>query len=213
VGFQTEGTKKNTCQHSFKRRERTVQKRAQEILDNLPKEEGFTAVSVDESFFFFDSLVRKVWIEENSRPIVTVTGSHRHSCLFGAVNINGKQLFRQYYRFDENTFYEFLKQIHRKFPKCYLFLDKAPQHYKSHKVRRYFEKHNDNLVPVWLPTASAEFMVLEESWNISKKDLLLLTYYHSFTSFRKKIGEYFRTKHFNLNMRNYLVRDMSAHLS
>jgi hypothetical protein len=25
-----------------------------------------------------------------------------------------------------------------------------------------------NLVPVWLPTASPEFMVLEESWNISK---------------------------------------------
>jgi hypothetical protein len=32
--------------------------RAQKTLDNLPK--GFTvAVSMDESFFFFDSLVRK----------------------------------------------------------------------------------------------------------------------------------------------------------
>ena len=117
-----------------------------------------------------------------------------------------KQLFRQYDRFDENTFYEFLKQLHYKFPKCYLFLDKASQHYKSHKIRQYFEQHRNDLVPIWLPTASPEFMVLEESWNISKKDLLvLLTYYHSFTNFRKKIGEYFRTKHFNLNMRNYLV--------
>jgi hypothetical protein len=34
--------------------------------------------------FFFDSLVRKVWIEENSRPIVAVIGSHRHFCMFGA---------------------------------------------------------------------------------------------------------------------------------
>jgi DDE superfamily endonuclease len=127
--------------------------------------------------------------------------------MFGAISLDRKkQLFRQYDRFDENTFYEFLKQLHYKFPKCYLFLDKASQHYKSHKVRQYFEKHNDNLVPVWLPTASPEFMVLEESWNISKNDLLLLlTYYPSFTNFKKKIGEYFRTKHFNLNMRNYLV--------
>lgn len=116
-----------------------------------------------------------------------------------------KQLFRQYDRFDENTFYEFLKQLHYKFPKCYLFLDKASQHYKSHKIRQYFEQHRNDLVPIWLPTASPEFMVLEESWNISKKDLLVLTYYHSFTNFRKKIGEYFRTKHFNLNMRNYMV--------
>ncbi|MBV9669086.1 MAG: transposase, partial [Nitrososphaeraceae archaeon] len=75
---------------------------------------------------------------------------------------------------------------------CYLFLDKASQHYKSHRVRQYLEKNNDNLIPVWLPTASPEFMVLEESWNISKKDLPVLTYYHSFRNFRKKISGYFR---------------------
>jgi hypothetical protein len=51
------------------------------ILDNLP--EGFTAVSLDESFFFFGSIVRKVlWIEENSKPIITLTGSHRHFCIW-----------------------------------------------------------------------------------------------------------------------------------
>jgi transposase len=125
--------------------------------------------------------------------------------MFGAISRDKKQLFRQYDRFNENTFYRFLKQIHFKFPRCYLFLDKAPQHYKSNKVRQYFEQHRDDLVPVWLPTASPEFMVLEQCWNISKKDLLVLTHYQSFINFRKKIGQYFRTKHFNLNMRNYLV--------
>jgi hypothetical protein len=66
-------------------KKRTVQKRAKEILDNL--HQGFTAVSLDESFFFFDSLVRKVWIDkENSRPIITLTGSQRHFCIFGAIS-------------------------------------------------------------------------------------------------------------------------------
>jgi transposase len=124
--------------------------------------------------------------------------------MFGAISRDKKQLFRQYDRFNENTFYRFLKQIHFKFPRCYIFLDKAPQHYKSNKVRQYFEQHRDDLVPVWLPTASPEFMALEQCWNISKKDLLVLTHYQSFINFRKKIGQYFRTKHFNLNMRNYL---------
>ena len=42
------------------------------------------------------------------------------------------------------------------------------------KIRTfYFEKHKDVLIPVWLPTASPEFMVLEECWNISKNDLLV----------------------------------------
>jgi hypothetical protein len=137
MGFQTESTEKGTCKHCLKRRKSGIQKRAKVVLDNLPK--GFTAISLDESFFFFDSLVRKVWIFKNTTPVVRITGSHQQSCLFGAVSLDRRQLFRQYNHFNENTFYKFLKQIHHKFPKCYLFLDKAPQHYnKSHKVRTYF---------------------------------------------------------------------------
>ena len=160
---------------------------------------------MDESFFFYDSLVRKVWIDKSSRPIVTVTGSHQQSCLFGAVSLDKRQLFRQYNYFNEDTFCEFLKQIHHKFPKCYVFLDKATQHYKSSKIRRYFEEHKTTLIPVYLPTASPEFMVLEECWNISKNDLLVLTYYPSFRDFRMRIGRYFRTKHFKFNMYKYLT--------
>jgi DDE superfamily endonuclease len=133
--------------------------------------------------------------------------------MFGAISLKGRQVFRQYNRFNEDTFCEFLKQIHHKFPKCYLFLDKAPQHYRSRKVRKYFKEHKDTLKPVYLPTASPEFMVLEECWNMSKNDLLVLTYYSAFPEFRKRLGQYFRTKHFNLNMRNYLTRDMSENLS
>ena len=155
-----------------------------------------------------------MWIDKNARPVVTVTGSHRHFCIFGAISLEGKQLFRQFDRFNggSNSFYNFLKHVHYKFPKCYLFLDKAPQHYKSHKIKQYLQKHKQDLIPIWLPTASPEFMVLEECWNMSKKDLLILRYYRSFTDFRKKISQYFRTMHFNMNMQNYLVRDVSAYL-
>jgi len=150
-----------------------------------------------------------VWIEENSRPVVTVTGSHRHSCLFGALGLDGRKLFRQYDYFNEDTFYDYLKQIHHKFPKCYLFLDKAAPHYKSQKIRNYFEEHREQLIPVWVPTASPEFMVLEECWNISKNNLLVLSYYPSFPDFKKKISAYFRTKRFNLDMQKYLLRNVS----
>jgi len=176
------------------------------------EEKGFTVVSLDESFFFYDYLVRRVlWIEEEKRPVVRVTGSHKHCCLFGALSLEGrKQLFRQYDRFNGDTFLKFLKTIHSKFPRCYLFMDKASSpHYKSRKVRPYFDKHKDTLIPVYLPTASpAEFMVMEEVWNIAKNDLLVLTYYPSFADLKNKISGYFRTKKFNLNVRNYLLRDV-----
>ena len=104
------------------------------------QETKFTIVSLDESFFFYDSLVRRVWIDESKRPIVRVTGSHKHSCIFGAISLDGKQLFRQHDKFNGKTFLDYLKKIHTKFPKCYLFMDKASPHYKSKKVLKYFER-------------------------------------------------------------------------
>jgi transposase len=172
------------------------------------EEKGFTLVSLDESFFFYDSLVRRVWIDERKRPIVRVTGSHKHSCVFGALSLEGKQLFRQYERFNGDTFLEFLKTIHSRFPKCHLFMDKASPHYRSRKVIKYLEENKDTLIPVYLPTASPEFMVMEEVWNMAKNDLLVLSYYPSFADFKNRVSCYFRTKRFNLNMRKYLLRNV-----
>jgi transposase len=176
-------------------------------VDRERERESFTIVSTDESFFFYDSLVRRVWIDESKRPTIRTTGSHRHSCLFGATSIDGKQLFRQYDKFNGDTFLDYLKLIHARFPKCYLFMDKASPHHKSKKVRTYFEENNDILIPVYLPTASPEFMMMEEVWNMAKRDLLVLKYYTSFADLKNKISRYFRTKRFNLDMRNYLLRD------
>jgi transposase len=171
------------------------------------QKKDFNIVSIDESFIFYDSLVRRVWIEDGKRPVVRVTGSHKYSCLFGAVSMEGrKQLFRQYDKFNGDTFLNFLKIIHAKFPRCYLFMDKASPHYKSRKVKNYLEQNKTTLIPMYLPTASPEFMMLEEEWNISKRDLLVLKYYSSFADFKEKISMYFRTKRFNLDMSNYLLR-------
>jgi len=45
---------------------------------------------------------------------------------------------------------------------------------------------------------------MKEVWNIAKHDLLVLQYYQSFADIRNKVFIYFRTKRFNLIMRNYL---------
>ena len=151
--------------------------------------------------------MRRVWIDEKKRPVVRITGSHKHSCLFGAINMEGKQLFRHYDKFNGDTFLDFLRMIHHKFPRCHVFMDKAVSpHYRSRKVREYFDRHKDALIPVYLPTASPEFMVMEEVWNMAKRDLLVLKYYPSFSDFKNSISGYFRTKRFNLNMRNYLLK-------
>ena len=75
-------------------------------------------------------------------------------------------------------------------------MDKASPHYKSKKVLKYFEENRDTLIPVYLPTASPEFMVMEYVWNIVILDLLVINYYPSFADFKNKISRYFRTKRF-----------------
>ncbi len=175
-------------------------------MDVRCQKENFAIVSTDESFLFYDALIRRVWIDANKRPVVRVTGSHKHSCLFGAIGIEGKQIFRQYDKFNGDTFLDFLRIIHHKFPRCYLFMDKASPHYRSRKIKDYLDQNKDTLIPVYLPTASPEFMIMEEVWNIAKRDLLVLKHYSSFEDFKKKISLYFRTKRFGLNMRNYLLR-------
>ncbi len=178
----------------------------QQQQEQEQQKNGFIIVSLDESFFFYDSLVRRVWIDKNKRPVVRITDSHQHSCIFGAVSIDGKQLFRQYNKFNGDTFLDHLKLIHTIYPKCYLFMDKASPHYKSKKVKAYFDENKNILIPIFLPTASPEFMVMEDMWNIAKRDLFVLKYYSSFANLKDKISRYFRTKRFNLNMRNYLLR-------
>jgi hypothetical protein len=74
------------------------------VNKHIQQQERFTIASLDESFFFYDSLVRRVWIEQEKRPIVRITHSHKHACIFGAVNMKGNQLFRQYDVFNGDTF-------------------------------------------------------------------------------------------------------------
>ena len=54
-------------------------------------------------------------------------------------------------------------------------IDESPDRMRINK--NGYTATENRLIPVWLPTASSEFMVLEECWNISRNDLQLLTYY------------------------------------
>ena len=55
------------------------------------QETKFTIVSTDESFFFYDSLVRRVWIDGNNRPIVRVTGPHKQTFMHFWCYMHGRK--------------------------------------------------------------------------------------------------------------------------
>jgi transposase len=150
-----------------------------------------------------------MWTPRNIRPVVTITGSHQKTCVFGVLSIDGIQFFRQYSTFNQDTFLQYLKELQRKFRKLILFLDRAVQHYRSIKVRKHLEENKDVIRVEYLPKGSPEFNAVEECWRQGKDDLLVSRYYPKFQNLKKSIAKYFRIKRFNLDIIEYLLRNVS----
>ena len=92
------------------------------------------------------------------------------TCVFGALTLKGKQLFRQYDVFNQETFLDYLKQVKKKFGKLVIFTDRARQH-QSNKIKTYLEKNKDSVRIFYLPKGSPEFNAVEECWRQGKYDL------------------------------------------
>ena len=114
-----------------------------------------------------------MWTADKIRPIVTMTGSHQRSCVFGALCIDGRQFFRQYSVFNQETFLKYLKELRRKFGKIILFIDRAHQHHRSIMVRKYIKQSKDVMKVIYFPKGSSEFNAVEECWRQGKYDLLV----------------------------------------
>lgn len=152
-----------------------------------------------------DAIVTRVWAPEGKRPVCRVTGSHDRTVVFGAMDIQGRQIFRQYDAFNGATFLNFLKKVHKKYGGLYLFLDKAKQHYKTKIVRTYMSRNRATLRIRWIPVGSPAFNVMEECWRQMDNDLLALKIYSSLGTLERAVGEYVRTKRFRLNMVSFLL--------
>ena len=150
-----------------------------------------------------------MWTPESIHPVVTVTGSHQKTCVFGVLSIDGIQFFRQDSTFNQDMFLQYLKKLQKKFGKLILFLDRVAQHYRSIKVRKYLEENKDIIRVEYLPKGSPEFNAIEECWRQGKDDLLVSRYYPKFQNLKKAIAEYYRTKRFNLDIVKYLLRNIS----
>jgi transposase len=164
---------------------------------------GWNVVCEDESIFVYDSIIRTVWAIKGSKPRVLVTGSHKKTCIFGALSIDGYQMFRQYLTINSDNFLKFLRCAKRKFNKFVFFYDGAPWH-KTEKIKKFFEENKDCIIPVLFPRCSPEFNPLEECWRQGKDDILGSRFPSSFDVFLKRVSKYYRTKRFNLDVVKYL---------
>ena len=150
-----------------------------------------------------------MWTLDRVRPVVTMTGSHQKTCVFGTLCMDGRQFFRQYDSFNQYTFLDYLIQMQKKFGKLILFIDRARQHHRSTMVKEYMKQNKGILKVVYFPKGSPEFNAIEECWRQGKYDLLVSRYYPKFEYFRRVIANYYRTRRFRLDIAKYLSRFVS----
>ena len=164
---------------------------------------GWNIIVQDESIFVYDYVVRrKKWIIK--RPIVTVM-LYKKTIVFGSLSLEGKQLFKQYDKFNSDTFVDYLKQIHKKFGKCIIFVDRATPHC-SKITRKFLDLANKDTIKLeYFPVGLPEFSAEEECWRQGKYNILSC-YYNTFDSLKEVIYSYYRTRKFNLNIVQYLTK-------
>ena len=171
------------------------------MIETRPK--GWNVICMDESIMLYESTIRKVWFMKGTRPIRRVTGSHSKTCLFGALSLDKKQLFRQKKEINSETTIEFLKELKRKFGRFVLFLDKASYH-KSYMVKEFFKKNKDCIKPIYFPTAASDLNPAEEPWKQIRGEFIKLP--KNVTEFRKKVSGVIRKKRYKLDIVKYLCQ-------
>ena len=204
-GMSAKTAQKYHINHASVTAVRSWQQRMKERIPRL-KKRGFTIAMLDEAFFVRDVLAgRKYWSPVAKRIFLPYVGNHESLAVYGTITINGDQLFRIYEKFNATTFVEYLKDLHYKYGKIALILDRASVH-KSKKVKEFL-KSNSDVKLIWLPKGSPYLNMIEQCWKISKHVLLVSEYYAMFTIMNKAVSEYFRITKFKLDVVNYIFRN------
>jgi len=160
----------------------------------------------DESIFMHDSVMtrKRRWILKEKRPVVTVSGSHSKTIVFGILSLNGKQLFRQYERFDSQSFIAYLEEARKKFKKFIMIVDRATQH-RSRMVKEYLQRNLETIRIEYFPVGLPLLNAVEECWRQGKCNILP-RYYSGFSHLKQTISNFYRTRRFNLDIKKYLFR-------
>jgi len=145
-----------------------------------------------------------VWAKRGSTPLALTTGSHHRTCLFGALSLDGRQLFRQYDAINGESFLAYMKELKQRFGVSLIFLDKSAPHHRNGRVQRWLRKNRSCIKVRWFPTARPELNPIEECWRQGKDIIQANRIHPTFEAMKKEISKTLRTKRFRLNIVKYL---------
>lgn len=169
------------------------------------QKKGLPVLVEDEAIFVADASPGRVYTPPGIRAVCHVTGTHDRTIMYGVLALNGRQFFRQYDKFNGDTFAEYLKEVRNEFGRSLMIVDRAPQ-YRA-KIVGKTRRRITGIRLAFLPVALPELSAVEECWRQSKRDLLKVLYV-TMGRLRPTLDEYFAGKTFGLDILRYLMRSL-----
>ena len=146
----------------------------------------------------------KYWSPAGSRITVPYTGNHDRVVVYGAVSKDGRQFFRTYDRFNAKAFVRYLREMHWRFGKVAVMVDRASPH-RARLVKKLLKDNRDIRI-IYLPKGSPYLNAIEECWHQAKRVLLVSEYYLTLSDLWNRVSEYFRTVRYSLDIIQYANR-------
>lgn len=158
--------------------------------------EGHTILVQDGPIFVNDAgKGAKYWSPVGERIHVPHAGSHGKFAAFGALPGDGRQFFRTHGWFDSRTFVRYLREMHRKFGRIAVVVDRAPQR-RAAVAGDYLEGCGGEVLLSGLPTGSPHTDAVEGAWRRTKRATRDSEHHPGVGEMRAAVGECLRvTRH------------------
>ena len=163
------------------------------ILNNL---------TPDEAVYFCDAVhpehqskPRRGWMRKGSNTAIKRSTGRRRVNIHAAVNLeNFDAPFMDVERVDSESTIHLFEKLEGRNPdkrNIYLILDNAPYH-RSGKVRRWLDREDCRIKPVWLPSYCPHLNAIERLWGVMHQNVTHNKFYPTLTEFGHAILKFLR---------------------
>lgn len=150
---------------------------------------GYIFFCLDQTTFSLKPYVTRGWFLRGSRPVVEFNWTRKRFHAYGVIN-GEKEHYRFYDEINWRTVIDFLRYLHRRYPKLLILWDGAPWH-KEHHVKAFLKRHD--IKTLKFPPYSPEENPTEQVWKTTKH-AAANTYFPDAETYRREIRRILRQK-------------------
>ena len=159
---------------------------------------------MDETILLQDYVPKRgPWSRRDQKVLQVYFGDHQRRVIYGAISDSHQCFCRK--KFNDSTFFKFVKKLLERSDKVALIIDAASQH-RTKAFKEFVKDNSHRLQIVCLPTRCPELSAIDECWHQLKIQPFMYDYYEHVSGRTRDAMKYLRVTAFSQNIEQYLFR-------